>query len=341
MSKNNMNIRMAKKEDAQLIIKYIKDLADYENELDQVCVTTQRLDQEMFADQGAEALIAEIDGEPVGFAFFHRSFSTFLGKQGLTLVDLYVEPQMRGKGCGKQMLAYLADLAVSSGMERLEWWVHDWNHDAAEHYRNWGAFQVPYIRVYRLCDEPLKALAEECSYKTNENEECLFETERLRILRAKETDIDDIIALESHRENRDYLWIGTYEEHKNEINDPNHELVVFQEKVSKEVVGYALIRLDYASKKWELRRIAISKKGNGFGKEVMNGFFKYAFDKLEMNRFWLDVYPDNLIGIKLYEGLGMHCDGTLRQNYKSERGYLDQIIYSMLYEEYKRREQKA
>lgn len=336
MNEKDITIRMAQKEDACIIEKYIRELADYENELNQVCVNTQRLHDEMFARKGAEALIAEINGVSIGFALFHRSFSTFLGKQGLSLVDLYVEPGMRGKGCGKQMLAYLADLAVKNGMERLEWWCHDWNHDAAVHYQNWGAFEVPFIRIYRLCDEHLEELARE-RLICNRKRECLFETERLRVLRAQQGDIEDIIALESHRENRDYLWIGTYEEHKNEIADPNHELVLFEEKESGKHVGYALNRLDFASEKWELRRIAISDKRNGYGKEVMNGFFKFAFEKLNMNRFWLDVYPDNGIGIKLYEGLGMHCDGTLRQNYKSERGYLDQIIYSILHQEYKKR----
>ena len=83
-----------------------------------------------------------------------------------------------------------------------------------------------------------------------------------------------------------------------------------------------------------MRRIAIIEKGKGYGKESMMALFKYAFEDLKMNRIWLDVYPDNVIGIKLYESLGMHKDGVLRQNYKAERGYLDQIIYSMLKKEY-------
>ncbi len=100
------------------------------------------------------------------------------------------------------------------------------------------------------------------------------------------------------------------------------------------MVGYALIRLDFKSFIFELRRIAISEKAVGFGREAMEALLKFAFEETETNRFWLDVYPDNLIGIKLYESLGMHRDGVLRQNYKAERGYLDQIIYSMLRREY-------
>ena len=161
-----------------------------------------------------------------------------------------------------------------------------------------------------------------------------IETKRLVITEACEKDIDTIIMLESHPENRDYLWIGTYEEHVAEIADPNHLLLIFRRKEDDAVVGYALIRLDFKSFIFELRRIAISEKAVGFGREAMEALLKFAFEETETNRFGLDVYPDNLIGIKLYESLGMHRDGVLRQNYKAERGYLDQIIYSMLRREY-------
>ncbi len=161
-----------------------------------------------------------------------------------------------------------------------------------------------------------------------------METKRLVISEAEEEHINAIIALESHPDNRDYLWIGTYEEHKAEIADPNHLLLIFRKKMDGVVVGYALVRLDFKSNIFELRRIAISEKAVGFGREAMEALLRFAFEEMETNRFWLDVYPDNLIGIKLYESLGMHRDGVLRQNYKAERGYLDQIIYSMLRGEY-------
>ncbi|WP_419026501.1 GNAT family N-acetyltransferase [Emergencia sp.] len=159
-------------------------------------------------------------------------------------------------------------------------------------------------------------------------------TKRLIITEAGEEHLDTIIALESHPENRDYLWIGTYEEHAAEIDDPNHLLLIFKKKKDGVIVGYALIRLDFKSNVFELRRIAISEKAAGFGREAMAALLRFSFEEMETNRFWLDVYPDNLVGIKLYESLGMHRDGVLRQNYKAERGYLDQIIYSMLRSEY-------
>ena len=162
----------------------------------------------------------------------------------------------------------------------------------------------------------------------------LIETKRLYIQEACEADIDAIIELESHKDNRDYLWIGTHEEHRQEIEDLNHLLLVFLNKSDLKMIGYALVRLDFKSEIFELRRIAISEKGVGYGKESMIALLQYAFKETKTNRFWLDVYPDNYIGIKLYESLGMHKDGILRQNYKSNKGYLDQIIYSLLRSEY-------
>lgn len=165
----------------------------------------------------------------------------------------------------------------------------------------------------------------------------MMQTERLFITEAEISEIPYIIALESHKDNRDYLWIGTEEEHRAEIEDANHLLLVFKRKTDREKIGYALVRLNKKSEIFELRRIAIGDKRKGYGREVMEALMKEAFENMGINRFWLDVYPDNIFGINLYESLGMHKDGVLRQNYKSERGYLDQIIYSMLREEYFKR----
>ncbi len=161
-----------------------------------------------------------------------------------------------------------------------------------------------------------------------------IETSRLNIAEAIPEDVNTIIEIESHKDNRDFIWIGTAEQHLEEIEDPNHLLLLFRTKEDGRIVGYALARIDWKSEVFELRRIAITEKGMGFGREVMEAIMKFAFTELSTNRFWLDVYPDNLIGIRLYESLGMHLDGVLRQNYKASRGYLDQIIYSMLKSEY-------
>lgn len=158
---SDFKIRFAEKEDAALIVKYIRDLASYENELDEVTNTPETLEKYMFEQGGAESLIGEYRGAPVGFAFFHNSFSTFLGKPGITLVDLYIEPQMRGNGFGKAMLSCLANITKERDCGRLEWWVHDWNESAAERYRKWGAQLVKDIRVYRMDGDLLDSFAEE------------------------------------------------------------------------------------------------------------------------------------------------------------------------------------
>lgn len=162
----------------------------------------------------------------------------------------------------------------------------------------------------------------------------MIETKRLKIIPAKKTDIETIIEIENHPDNREFIWQGTYEDHLSEIFDPDHLLLKFVERTSENIIGYALIHLNLSSNIFELRRIAITEKGQGYGRETMEAIISYAFDKTRTNRLWLDVYPDNTVGIKLYESLGFVREGVLRQNYKSARGYLDQIIYSILREEY-------
>lgn len=162
----------------------------------------------------------------------------------------------------------------------------------------------------------------------------MITSERLNLVEAIESDIEIIIEIENHKENRDYIWLGTYEDHLYEIKDPNHLLFVFKEKESGQIVGFSLIYMDFKSNLFELRRIAITKKGIGYGKESLKAIIKYAFEETKTNKIWLDVYPDNHRAIKLYEGLGFKRDGLLRQNYKSEKGYLDQAVYSLLREEY-------
>ncbi len=165
----------------------------------------------------------------------------------------------------------------------------------------------------------------------------MIETKRLIIVEATEADIETVMELERHRDNRNFIWSGTYEEHRAEIDDKDHLLLVFRRKTDDATAGFALVKLDTKSDIFELRRIAISEKGMGYGKEVMAALLRHAFEERAINRFWLDVYPDNHRGIRLYEGMGMHREGVLRQNYKSERGYLDQIIYAMLRSDYLKR----
>lgn len=163
----------------------------------------------------------------------------------------------------------------------------------------------------------------------------MIQTERLLIVKAEMMDIDYIIGMEHHEENRPYIWQGTYEEHQEEIQDRNHLLCLVKDKKNLEEVGYFLAHIDERSHRFELRRIALSQKGHGYGEEIIRALMKDAFENRNINRFWLDVYPTNKVGIALYEKLGMKREGVLRQNYKNEEGeYMDQIIYALLKEEY-------
>ena len=162
----------------------------------------------------------------------------------------------------------------------------------------------------------------------------ISKTDKLYLMEAQESDINMIMEIENHKDNRDFIWQGTYEQHLSEINDENHLLLKFEKTEDRGIAGYCLIGLDRHSERFELRRIAITEKGKGYGREAIKALMDYAFTELGMNKFWLDVYQDNKTGIELYESLGLKKEGVLRQNYKSERGYLDQVVYSMLRSEY-------
>jgi len=157
----DVTLRLAKEEDLSLILRFIKELADYEKLLHEVVATEEILRESLFERRAAEVVIAEYKDEPVGFALFFHNFSTFLGRPGLYLEDLYVRPEMRGKGIGKLLLSYLAKLALERGCGRFEWWCLDWNKSSIDFYKSIGAIPMDEWTVYRVCDQALEDLAEE------------------------------------------------------------------------------------------------------------------------------------------------------------------------------------
>ncbi|MEG0732670.1 MAG: GNAT family protein [Vagococcus sp.] len=161
-----------------------------------------------------------------------------------------------------------------------------------------------------------------------------METNRLFITPATKDDIETIISFEQHPDNRLFIFRGTYEEHLAEIADPLKGLFIIKTKEELKRIGFVLYVLDPESERFELRRIAIDSKNKGYGREVFQRIFELAFEELNVNKVWLDVYHDNEVGIHFYESLGMVREGVLRENHKEERGLLDQIIYSMLKREY-------
>jgi GNAT superfamily N-acetyltransferase len=157
----NLLIRPATIEDCGLILSFIRELADYEKLLHEVVADIGALENTLFGDRPyAEAVIADYQDEAVGFALFFHNYSTFLGKPGLYLEDLYISPSMRGRGFGKSLLAHVASVAVARDCGRLEWSVLDWNQPAKDFYRSLGAQSMDDWTVNRLAGQALKDLAD-------------------------------------------------------------------------------------------------------------------------------------------------------------------------------------
>ena len=155
-------IRSAVEADVPLVLALSRELAEYERLADQVTAAESDLREALFGPAPrAEAVIARLDGEPIGFALFFHNFSTFLGRSGLYLEDLYVRPPFRGRGFGRRLLAHLARLAVERGCGRFEWSVLDWNEPAIAAYRKAGAEPMDEWTVYRLTGAALRRLASE------------------------------------------------------------------------------------------------------------------------------------------------------------------------------------
>ncbi len=153
-------LRSATRDDVAVIAELIRGLARFEKLEQQVVMTDELLAAGLFGDRPyAEVVLAEDDGRPVGFALFFHNFSTFLGRPGIYLEDLFVIPEHRGHGIGRMLLAYLARLAVERGCGRLEWAVLDWNRDAIQFYERLGARPNSDWTVYRLAGEALTGLA--------------------------------------------------------------------------------------------------------------------------------------------------------------------------------------
>ena len=160
MKMKNWTVRFAKREDVGQILEFIRRLAAYEKLEHEVGATEETLEEWLFDKEKAEVLFAVVDGKEVGFALFFHNFSTFLGRAGIYLEDLYVEPAFRGQGIGKGLIKQLARIAVERGCGRLEWWCLDWNQSSIDFYRSLGAEAMDEWTVYRIAGETLTQLAE-------------------------------------------------------------------------------------------------------------------------------------------------------------------------------------
>lgn len=156
---SRLEFRWAEEKDAALILRFIRALAAYEKLSDQVVATEELLREWIFEKKKAEVLFPMEEGEEVGFALFFHNFSTFLGRAGLYLEDLYISPEYRGKGYGKATLQRLAQIAVERGCGRLEWSCLDWNQPSIDFYLSLGAVPMEEWTVYRLSGDTLAQMA--------------------------------------------------------------------------------------------------------------------------------------------------------------------------------------
>lgn len=154
-----MDIVFAKREDVSDILKFIKELAEYEKMADEVVADEKTLEHWLFDLKKAEVIFAVEEGKKVGFALFFHNFSTFLGRAGIYLEDLFVLPEYRDKGYGKALLSKLAQIAVERGCGRLEWWCLDWNTPSIEFYKSMGAVPMTDWTTYRITGKTLEDMA--------------------------------------------------------------------------------------------------------------------------------------------------------------------------------------
>lgn len=154
-----IKIRNAEEKDIGTILEFIKGLAEYEKLSNEVVADESILRKNMFEKKYAECVIASYDGKDAGFALFFHNFSTFLGRPGIYLEDLFVKPEFRGMGIGKALLKHLAKIAKERGCGRFEWWVLDWNKPSIDFYKKLGAKPMDEWTVFRVAGKDLDELA--------------------------------------------------------------------------------------------------------------------------------------------------------------------------------------
>jgi GNAT superfamily N-acetyltransferase len=165
MSKNNkktlpsVQLRVAKKEDADSVLQFIHELALYEKRSKEVKITLANIQEFMFEKKIAQAVIADMNGEDVGFAVYFHNFSTFIGRPGIYIEDLYVKEDFRKKGIGSLLFRFIADIAIQTGCATLEWTVLDWNTPSIEFYKKIGARPKDEWTIYRLSEIELNNIA--------------------------------------------------------------------------------------------------------------------------------------------------------------------------------------
>ena len=157
---DNLKIRETSEEDCGLILSFIKEIAEYEKLLEEVVATEETLKESIFNNNRAEVVIVELDGKAVGYALYFYNFSTFNGKSGLYLEDLFIKKEFRGRGIGKEVFKFLVKKAKKEDCKRMEWSCLDWNEPSIKFYKSLGAVPMDEWTVYRLTEKEINKLSE-------------------------------------------------------------------------------------------------------------------------------------------------------------------------------------
>lgn len=164
----------------------------------------------------------------------------------------------------------------------------------------------------------------------------MIKTKSLIIEKMTKEEIPALMEIEHDPANSIFIWTNTKEEHEAELSDPNVLTLAVKGREDGLIVGYVIVDLDFESEWFEVKRIAFrpDQKGKGYGRETLAALIRYAFEEMKLNKVWLEAYADNQIGRGLYESMGFHIDGILRQHHREKRGIMDQVQYSILKGEY-------
>ncbi len=155
----SLKIRETSEEDCSLILSFIKDIAEYEKMSDEVIATEESLRESIFKNKRAEVVILELDEKDIGYALYFYNFSTFIGKSGLYLEDIFIKKEARGKGIGKEVFKFLVKKAKEEGCKRMEWACLDWNESSIKFYKSLGAVPMDDWTIYRLTEKEINRLS--------------------------------------------------------------------------------------------------------------------------------------------------------------------------------------
>ena len=302
-------IRPAVEDDVPAILHFIRELAAYENMSGQVIATEELLREWIFEKKKAEVLIAEEVDAPVGFALFFHNFSTFLGRAGIYLEDLFVLPEKRGHGYGKALLERLAALAVERGCGRLEWSCLDWNQPSIDFYRSMGAVPMDGWTVYRLTGDTLRGTAQRSAaarLALLPLEEAYFDDfSRVHALSwqvAYRGILSDDFLAERTPENRAAALRSAFPQRSNE-----HSFLVHVDNVP---AGVLTLALPEEAKAGEIKAFYLLKEfqGQGFGTAMMNAALQ-KLRTLGCREVFLWVLEENRTARAFYERHGFSDDG--------------------------------